>query len=83
MALLPEPTVRREVRARTLAAMPLFGRGLTRPLGIIHRRRHKLSAAAQSFLDLLRADGNGSASEADSAARASHRGRNGTIKQLS
>jgi DNA-binding transcriptional LysR family regulator len=83
VALLPEPTVRREVRARTLAALPLFGRGLTRPLGIIHRRRHKLSAAAQSFLELLRADGNGSEGEESPASRASHRGRNGTVKQLS
>ncbi|HMF19956.1 MAG TPA: LysR family transcriptional regulator [Gemmataceae bacterium] len=69
VALLPEPTVRREVRARTLAAMPLVGSTLTRPLGIIHRRRNKLSAAAQCFLDLLRADGNGQP--------AAHQGRNG------
>jgi DNA-binding transcriptional LysR family regulator len=69
VALLPEPTVRREVRARTLAAMSVVRSTLTRPLGIIHRRRNKLSAAAQCFLDLLRAVGNGQA--------AGHQGRNG------
>jgi DNA-binding transcriptional LysR family regulator len=59
VALLPEPTIRREVQARTLVAVPLAGSGLVRPVGIIHRRRHKLSLAAQRFLELLREDGNG------------------------
>lgn len=54
VALLPEPTVRREVQARTLVALPLSGCGLVRPLGIIQRRRHKPSPTAQRFLDLLR-----------------------------
>lgn len=54
VALLPEPTLRREVRARTLVALPLVGCRLTRPLGIIHRRRHKLGRAALRFIDLLR-----------------------------
>jgi DNA-binding transcriptional LysR family regulator len=57
VALLPGPTLRREVKAKTLAAVPLAGHGLTRPLGIIHRRRLKLSAAAQRFVDLLLEDG--------------------------
>jgi DNA-binding transcriptional LysR family regulator len=52
VALLPEPTLRREVRVRTLVALPLFGARLTRPLGIIHRR-NQLSAAARRFVDLL------------------------------
>jgi DNA-binding transcriptional LysR family regulator len=54
VALLPEPTVRREVQAGTLVALPLLGCGLVRPLGIIQRRHAKLSATAQRFLDLLR-----------------------------
>jgi DNA-binding transcriptional LysR family regulator len=54
VALLPEPTLRREVKARTLVALPLFGCQLTRPLGIIHRRRQGLSNAARCFVDLLR-----------------------------
>jgi DNA-binding transcriptional LysR family regulator len=53
VALLPQPTLRREVKARTLVALPLFGCHLTRPLGIIHRRRQGLSNAARSFVDLL------------------------------
>src|SRR5262249_22811759 len=54
VALLPEPTLRREVRARTLIALPLFECRLVRPLGIIHRRRHKLSRTALRFIDMLR-----------------------------
>jgi DNA-binding transcriptional LysR family regulator len=54
VALLPEPTVRREVQAGTLVALPLLGCSLVRPLGVIQRRRHKPSPTAQRFLDLLR-----------------------------
>lgn len=53
VALLPEPTVRREVKNRSLVALPLFGHRFTRPLGIIHRRRQKLSAAARRFIEIL------------------------------
>jgi DNA-binding transcriptional LysR family regulator len=63
VALLPEPTVRREVQAGTLVARPLAGCGLVRPLGIIQRRHHKPTSTAQRFIDLLRqpdeAAGNG------------------------
>lgn len=55
VALLPEPTLRREVLAHTLTAVFLAGRQFTRPLGIIHRRGQRLSAAADRFLNLLRA----------------------------
>jgi DNA-binding transcriptional LysR family regulator len=54
VALLPEPTLRREVQARTLVAVPLHGCRLVRPLGIIHRRQYKPSATAQRFLEQLR-----------------------------
>jgi DNA-binding transcriptional LysR family regulator len=54
VALLPEPTVRREVLAGTLVARPLVGWKLVRPLGIIYRRHHKLSTTAQRFIELLR-----------------------------
>jgi DNA-binding transcriptional LysR family regulator len=53
VALLPEPTVRREVEDGTLLARPLHGARLVRPLGIIHRRHHKLSGTANRFLELL------------------------------
>jgi len=54
VALLPEPTLRREVRDGTLVAVPLAGGRFVRPLGIIQRRHHHLSAAARQFLELLR-----------------------------
>lgn len=53
VALLPRPTVRREVESGTLAAVPLAGCRFVRPLGIIHRRRHGLSATARNFIALL------------------------------
>lgn len=54
VALLPEPTLRREVEAGTLAALHLDGAAMVRPLGIILARHHKLSATASRFIDLLR-----------------------------
>jgi DNA-binding transcriptional LysR family regulator len=56
VSLLPEPTVRREVEAGTLAAVPLTTDELVRPIGIIHRRGKELSRTAQRFVDLLLAD---------------------------
>ena len=53
LALLPEPTLRREVKAGTLAAVPLYGNGMVRPLGIISRRHRRLSSTAQWFIELL------------------------------
>jgi len=53
VALLPEPTIRREVKARTLVGVPLFDCHFTRPLAIIHRREHRLSPAAKRFMELL------------------------------
>ncbi len=91
VALLPAPTLRREVQAGTLVAVPLGGSQLVRPLGIIHRRQPKPSALALRFLDLLRhpdgtaasgrpelglfAGGTGPARGQDA-----HRGRNGTAR---
>jgi DNA-binding transcriptional LysR family regulator len=54
VALLPEPTLRREVQAGTLVAVPLAGCQMVRPLGIIHRRQHRLGGTARRFIDLLR-----------------------------
>jgi DNA-binding transcriptional LysR family regulator len=53
VALLPEPTLRREVKARELVALPLAGVNFRRPLGIILKRGHWLSGATRAFLDLL------------------------------
>jgi DNA-binding transcriptional LysR family regulator len=54
LAILPEPTFRREVEAGTLAAIPLTGSRLARPLGIIYSRHHRLNTTILRFIDLLR-----------------------------
>ena len=58
VGLLPEPTVGREVAAGTLVAVPLRGKSLTRPLGILHRRDRKQNPVVTDFIDLLRTQGN-------------------------
>jgi DNA-binding transcriptional LysR family regulator len=57
VALLPEPTVRREVEAGTLAMVPLSTDELVRPLGIIHRRGKELGSTARRFIELLQSEG--------------------------
>jgi DNA-binding transcriptional LysR family regulator len=54
VALLPEPTLRREVEAGTLVGVPLTGRRMVRPLGIIQRRHRTPSATALRLLEMLR-----------------------------
>ncbi len=54
VALLPEPTVQREVAAGSLKAVPLATDELVRPLGIIYRRGRELSSVAERFIELLR-----------------------------
>jgi DNA-binding transcriptional LysR family regulator len=54
IAILPEPTVRREVRDGTLIARPLGETSFTRPTGILLRRGRFRSIALQRFLDALR-----------------------------
>jgi DNA-binding transcriptional LysR family regulator len=54
VALVPEPTLRREVQSGTLVALSLSGENLFRPLGIIYRRHQTLGPAASRFLDMLR-----------------------------
>ena len=53
VALLPEPTLRRELKSRELIALPLAEAPFTRPLGILVKRGHWLSAATRGFLELL------------------------------
>jgi DNA-binding transcriptional LysR family regulator len=59
IALLPEPTLRREVKAGSLIALPLADCRMIRPLGIIQHRQHKLGAAASDFIKLLSGTGEG------------------------
>lgn len=54
VALLPEPTVGREVAAGTLTTVRLAGDELVRPLGIIHARGTALPPTARRFVELLR-----------------------------
>jgi DNA-binding transcriptional LysR family regulator len=56
-ALLPAPTVEREVAAGTLVARPLAGLNLTRPIGIIQRRGKELGKTARRFMQLLQTAG--------------------------
>lgn len=60
VAILPAPTVRREVEAGLLKAIPFSDVQWVRPLGIIHRRQKSLPTAVQKFIELL--TGKGSAS---------------------
>lgn len=53
VALLPAPTVTREVQLGTLAAVPLADVEFTRPVGILRRRSRELSVAAEQFMELL------------------------------
>jgi hypothetical protein len=53
VALLPEPTVLREVEAKSLIMVPLSTDELVRPLGIIHRRGKELGSTARRFIELL------------------------------
>jgi DNA-binding transcriptional LysR family regulator len=61
VALLPAPTLAREVKTGTLVAVRIDGQDpnhrLTRPLAIIHRRNQQLSLTASRFLKLLIGDG--------------------------
>ena len=54
VALLPEPTVGRELAAGTLCAIRIVGDELVRPLGIVHVRGKMLAPTARRFIELLR-----------------------------
>ena len=55
VALLPEPAVRPEVKQKTLAVVQLADETLWRPLGIVHRHGKHFSAAAEKFIQYLKA----------------------------
>lgn len=65
-AILPEPTVTREVAIGTLVAVPIAGEPLVRPLGIIHARGQPLAPTVRRFIDLLRGAAAESLTSADS-----------------
>ena len=53
ISILPKPTVLLENKAGSLVAVPLAGRPLTRPIGIIHRQRKIFTPTAMRFIELL------------------------------
>jgi DNA-binding transcriptional LysR family regulator len=54
VSILPIRVLETDIEEGRLAAIPIKGCTLARPLGVLHLRRKKLNAAAQAFLDLLR-----------------------------
>ena len=55
VSILPERTVRQEVAEKRLVAIPIEPQELERPVGIIRRRKKRLSRTAERFLDYLTA----------------------------
>ena len=53
VALLPVPTVRREVEFGSLKAIPLEDVRWVRPLGVVYKKNKPLTAAVSRFLELL------------------------------
>ena len=57
VAIVPEPTVRREVQRRSLVSVALDSLDgeapFVRPLSIIHRRKRRLNPAVNEFIQLL------------------------------
>jgi DNA-binding transcriptional LysR family regulator len=54
VSLLPRPSFEREVERGNLVDVKLADVDLHRPVGIIHKKRKKLSPTAQRFIDSLR-----------------------------
>jgi DNA-binding transcriptional LysR family regulator len=54
VSILPRPTVLKEIGMRTLVAVPIPFPGLVRPIGIIHRRGKRMSAAVARFVEQVR-----------------------------
>jgi len=53
ISILPQPSVRREVEEGVLAEVPIELGGLTRPIGIVHRRQRELGPTTRSLLEFL------------------------------
>lgn len=54
VAIIPQPAVSQEVRAKTLVAVSFSDEEFVRPLGIIHRHGKQFSPAAEKFIAMLR-----------------------------
>jgi DNA-binding transcriptional LysR family regulator len=53
ISILPEPTIRGDVKQGTLAAVRLIAPQLRRPIGIIHRHRKVFTPSVTKFIELL------------------------------
>lgn len=53
ISILPARTMQTEIEQGRLVAVRLNAPGLSRPVGIVHRRRKKFNRAAQALLELL------------------------------
>ncbi len=67
VALLPEPTVSREVATGELVKAPLSDGSLVRPLGFIHRRDRPLSDTARRLIQLLQSHASDPLAESERA----------------
>ena len=56
VALLPAPTVKREIDGGSLKALSLSDVSWRRPLGIVHKRHKALGSVATKFVELLQQD---------------------------
>jgi DNA-binding transcriptional LysR family regulator len=54
ISILPEPTVEKELKIGTLAAIPIANQKIRRPIGIIHRQRKAFTPTIIRFVDLLK-----------------------------
>jgi DNA-binding transcriptional LysR family regulator len=54
LAIVPEPTIKQEVKSRTLCALQIRDEVLTRPLGVVHRQGKHFSPAVERFIAELR-----------------------------
>ena len=54
IAIVPELTVKQEVKSRTLCALQISDETLLRPLGILHRQGRHFSPAVERFVAELR-----------------------------
>ncbi|MGA2853917.1 MAG: LysR family transcriptional regulator [Verrucomicrobiota bacterium] len=53
VAILPLPTLERELRVNTLAAVPFTSENFVRPLGIVYRRGHRFYPNTRAFIELM------------------------------
>jgi len=63
ISILPEPTVRKEIKQGMLACVPLTMRKLRRPIGIIHLQRRIFTSAMAKFVELLKSESENNSDE--------------------